>query len=333
MPRQPREHSHFKVYHAILRGVNKQQIFECSEDYEHFVHILQHLCGWQVDTRPSVSHNLQKREQLASKLTMPLPKELDDQQESAIRHCFIYAWCLMGNHIHLLIQENDEPIGDSMKRITSSYVYYYNHKYDRIGHLFQERFKSQPVESWDYFLTLLRYIHQNPMKPHLVADLKDYPWSSWREYLGISQPPFTSIQTVLRRIDITELTAIIEKPMDEEEEDGLLDAYVQPKAMSYNNEQVWDMIEYYCGANTPSQFQALSRPQQKHVLYCVHEEGVGPRTLSRLTGVPYSIVQRATSAANERLLQSSVIVSEPTPEDDLFLTYCDEGTFDKYPEY
>ena len=93
------------------------------------------------------------------------------------------------------------------------------------------------------------------------------------------------------------------------------------------------MIEYYCGANTPSQFQALSRPQQKHVLYCVHEEGVGPRTLSRLTGVPYSIVQRATSAANERLLQSSVIVSEPTPEDDLFLTCCDEGTFDKYPEY
>ena len=82
MPRQPREHSHFKVYHAILRGVNKQQIFECSEDYEHFVHILQHLCGWQVDTRPSVSHNLQKRGQLASKLTMPLPKEQDDQQES-----------------------------------------------------------------------------------------------------------------------------------------------------------------------------------------------------------------------------------------------------------
>ena len=177
-------------------------------------------------------------------------------QQSAIASSM--AWCLMGNHVHLLIQENDEPIGDTMKRIASSYVYYYNHKYDRIGHLFQERFKSQPVESWGYFLTLLRYIHQNPLKPHLVSDLKDYPWSSWREYLGISQPPFTSIQTVLRRIDISELTALIEKPMDKEEEDGLLDAYVQPKAMSYNNEQVWDMIEYYCGANTPSQFRKRS---------------------------------------------------------------------------
>ena len=58
-----------------------------------------------------------------------------------------------------------------MKRISSSYVYYYNHKYGRIGHLFQERFKSQPVDEWPYFVTLLRYIHQNPLKARLVSDI------------------------------------------------------------------------------------------------------------------------------------------------------------------
>ena len=54
----------------------------------------------------------------------------------------------MGNHVHLLIKEGSEAIGDTMKRIASSYVYYYNHKYDRVGHLFQERFKSQPVNDF-----------------------------------------------------------------------------------------------------------------------------------------------------------------------------------------
>ena len=58
------------------------------------------------------------------------------------------------------------------------------HKYGRIGHLFQERFKSQPVGDWGYFLTLLRYIHQNPLKPHLVTSLREYKWSSWLEYIG-----------------------------------------------------------------------------------------------------------------------------------------------------
>ncbi|WP_228114541.1 hypothetical protein [Segatella copri] len=64
----------------------------------------------------------------------------------------------------------------------------------------------------------------------------------------------------------------------------------------------------------------------------VHEQGVGPRTLSRLTGVPYSVVQRATSKANEQKLQTGV-VSEYSPLDELYYSYCDDGEFEKYPEY
>ena len=181
MARQSRERSQLKVYHAILRGVNKQQIFECTEDYEHFVRILQRQCGLPVETRPSkvLASSLSYQAILDDEI--PPIIETDDTPE---RHCYLYSWCLMGNHVHLLIKESDEPIGEVMKRISSSYVYYYNHKYNRIGHLFQERFKSQPVEDWQYFLTLLRYIHQNPLKPQLVTDLKDYRWSSWNEFLG-----------------------------------------------------------------------------------------------------------------------------------------------------
>lgn len=107
MSRQARTESGTGVYHAILRGVNKQQIFECDEDYAHFVRILRRQCGIAVSTRPS---------------------QIDEEpNEPAERHCYIYAWCLMGNHVHLLLKEHNESIGDVMKRISSSYVYYYNH--------------------------------------------------------------------------------------------------------------------------------------------------------------------------------------------------------------
>ena len=72
------------------------------------------------------------------------------------RNYILYAYCLMSNHIHLLIREREDTIGMAIKRIASSYVYYYNHKYSRGGHLFRERFKSEPVNDMAYFVTLWR---------------------------------------------------------------------------------------------------------------------------------------------------------------------------------
>ena len=86
------------------------------------------------------------------------------------RNYILYAYCLMSNHIHLLIREREDTIGMAIKRIASSYVYYYNHKYSRDGHLFRERFKSEPVNDMAYFVILLRYIHQNPVKAGIVKN-------------------------------------------------------------------------------------------------------------------------------------------------------------------
>jgi hypothetical protein len=90
----------------------------------------------------------------------------------------------MSNHFHLLIREREESVGETIKRIASSYVYYYNRKYGRDGHLFKERFKSEPVNDMAYFTTLLRYIHQNPVKAGIVEHVRDYEFSSWGEYDG-----------------------------------------------------------------------------------------------------------------------------------------------------
>ena len=120
----------------------------------------------------------------------------------------LYGYCLMANHFHLLIREREETIGNIVKRIASSYVYYYNHKYLRNGHLFKERFKSEPVRSSSarllptgrkndisYFTTLLRYIHQNPVKAGIVKEVKDYEYSSWGEYTGQVETAFQICDT------------------------------------------------------------------------------------------------------------------------------------------
>jgi REP element-mobilizing transposase RayT len=84
-----------------------------------------------------------------------------------------YAYCLMTNYIHLLLK-TEEPIGDIIKRIAVGYAQYHNIKNGRTGHLFQNRFKSDVVETDEYFLMVLRYINQNPVKAGIVQDMKCY---------------------------------------------------------------------------------------------------------------------------------------------------------------
>lgn len=124
MPRAARKKSNSGIYHIMLRGINRQLIFEDEEDKNRFIETLlkyKEQCGY-----------------------------------------LIYAYCLMGNHIHILLKEGKEELTLVLKRIAGSYVYWYNWKYHRSGHLFQDRFKSEPVEDDAYFLTVIRYIHQNP---------------------------------------------------------------------------------------------------------------------------------------------------------------------------
>jgi len=100
----------------------------------------------------------------------------------------LLAYCLMDNHVHLLLREGKEDIARVMKRITVSYVYYFNKKYKRVGHLFQDRYRSEVVEKDGYILALVRYIHQNPIKAGMVKSAEEYKWSSHHSYLNEDAP-------------------------------------------------------------------------------------------------------------------------------------------------
>lgn len=146
MGRLAREISPTGLYHIVFRGINKQNIFEESEDYKKIIEIIQNI------------------------------KDEHDFE--------IYAYCLMSNHVHLLIKEAfSGDISQIMKRILTRYVMWFNRKYNRSGALIANRYKSQPVAIDEYFLSVVRYIHQNPLKANLVDKISDYSWSSYNDYI------------------------------------------------------------------------------------------------------------------------------------------------------
>lgn len=120
MPRQARVRSITGIYHIMLRGIDKRDIFLENEDKLKFLECIE---------RAKAKGNFK-----------------------------VLGYCLMDNHIHMLLKESEE-IGTSIKRITVGYVGWHNKKYDRTGHLFQNRYLSEPVTTEEYLLTVLRYIH------------------------------------------------------------------------------------------------------------------------------------------------------------------------------
>ncbi len=116
----------------------------------------------------------------------------------------------MDNHVHLLIKESEESLATTMKRVNTSYAFYFNQKYHRVGHLFQDRFKSEPIEDDRYLMAVARYIHNNPVKAGMVDTLEKYKWSSYRCYLAPDKPESRNVDTefILSSISVNQQEAI-----------------------------------------------------------------------------------------------------------------------------
>ncbi|HWP96176.1 MAG TPA: transposase [Syntrophomonadaceae bacterium] len=112
----------------------------------------------------------------------------------------IYAYCLMDNHAYLLINTKNQDLASIMKSIAVRYATYYNWKHSRVGHVFQDRFKSEPIEDDQYLLAAVRYIHNNPVKAMMVKKPADYKWSSYLDYFRPPQYILLDIGFVLGMI-------------------------------------------------------------------------------------------------------------------------------------
>ena len=97
----------------------------------------------------------------------------------------LFTYCLMSNHVHLQIATDKIEIWTIMRGINWSYSKYFNEKYDKVGHLFQNRYHSEIIEDEAYLLQTSKYIHLNPVKAGIVDQPIKYPWSSYGVYMGV----------------------------------------------------------------------------------------------------------------------------------------------------
>ena len=228
----------------MLRGINRQQIFEDEEDRFRFIETLEsykELCGYEI-----------------------------------------YAYCLMGNHVHILLKEGKEDLTLVLKRIAGSYVYWYNWKYHRCGHLFQDRFKSEPVENDGYFLTVLRYIHQNPVKARICKRADEYPYSSMNAYLTFS--PFVNTDFAFSMIPKDQFIEYHREKNDDqclEIEDHF----------RLNDNEAKALIFKVAKCKTASDFQLLDAAKRNSYIHKLHKKGLSIRQISRLTGLPKKLVE------------------------------------------
>ncbi len=151
MARKPRIHYPGAIYHVMLRGNAKQAIFHKDEEYRYFENIL-----------------------------------AQGLEQNSVR---LHAYCWMKNHVHMALQIKDKPLSKLMQNIAQRYTHWFNKRYDRVGHLFQGRYKAILVDEDAYLLELIRYIHLNPVRANIVTDPIDYLLSSHAAYAGHVKPP------------------------------------------------------------------------------------------------------------------------------------------------
>jgi putative transposase len=161
MPRKPRIEYSGAFYHVITRGNQKQKIFKDQQDYEKYLQL--------------VASYKQRQ------------------------HFHLYAYVLMSNHIHLLIETQDVPLSKILQGINQSYTMHFNRKHRTVGHLFQGRYKAILCDRESYLLSLVKYIHQNPVRGKITETPSRYRWSSDRAYRSRSGGDgLVDTETVLR---------------------------------------------------------------------------------------------------------------------------------------
>ena len=245
MPRQARQKSESGIYHVMLRGINQQIIFEDEEDSTKFIETL--------------------------------------KTYKAISEYKIFAYCLMSNHVHLLLQVGKEELDIIFKRIAGSYVYWYNWKYYRRGHLFQDRFRSEPINDNAYFLTVLRYIHRNPIKAG--NEINNYKFSSYNAYVNGGSEP-VDIDFALSLMSKDEFIKFNNK----ENSDVCLE--IDEQEFRLSDADAKEVIQKVSKCKNANEIQQLERKQRDKYLKEIREKGLSIRQISRLTGVSFSVIRK-----------------------------------------
>ena len=233
--------------HVIVRGIGKQILFEDSADYNYYISLLRRF-----------------------------------RDETKI---VILAYCLMENHVHLLLKDSNQVTTLFMKKLGVSYASYYNRKYTRTGHLFQDRYKSENVTDDSYLLSVYRYILRNPEKAG-IAPAKDYPWSSYHEY---GRPDDTLIT------ETNLLAALIGNDTDFSAFMAEADTTECLEFLPPVHDDAWALaiIKETMNESSGTALQKMPKAQRDKTLATLKNKGISIRQLERLTGINRGVIQKA----------------------------------------
>ncbi len=257
IPRRPRQQSETGIYHVMLRGTNRQSIFHDDSDRIRFLETL--------------------------------------KRYKAGNAYLVLGWCLMGNHVHLLLREGERDLADSMKRIGVSYVWHYNRKYNAVGHLFQDRYKSEAIESDPYLLTVIRYIHQNPVKARIVKRPFEWKWSSCIGYYGENDYPSQLLDRdlILGMFSKEDDKAVewFKQFNEAENTDICLGDTVD---LPLTDEKALEEIKKLIAPLSIAEIKSMGKEQRNELLTKIKKiRGITHRQTARVTGVSPSLVFKA----------------------------------------
>ena len=245
MSRAARSYSQSGVYHIVFRGVNQQNIFEESADYEKLKETIRNV-----------------------------KNDMDFE---------IYAYCFMGNHVHIVLKERQaQDISLIMKRILTKYARWYNIKYGRSGALIANRYKSVPVEIDEYFLQLIRYVHQNPIKANIVTEIEKYNYSSYQEYL--TEADITDVDFVYSMISKNEFIKYHQEMGDI--------SFRVTDSRRKTDDEVYLYIKKQYGIENPKDISKMNKTERDRVLADLKGK-FSVRQLQRLTAVSRGVIAKA----------------------------------------
>lgn len=258
MPRPPRLFSHSKVYHIILKGIDNQDIFYDDYDRKFFLK--------QISITKSEFNFI------------------------------VYAYCLMGNHVHMVIKCEDLFLSKSIQSLLVRYVHYFNKKYKRSGPLVQNRFKSKQVENLQYFIDVCRYVHRNPEKAGIELT-QNYEWSSYKEYVGKRRIVNKEVLLHYFNNDVSAFVQDTIKTINERE----IEEYIEYEMIGkLNDEQLARIImrkfQIEDISDIPTFFKNIGRDSlEKCILEIKNIQGTNRNQVARVTRLGRSLIEKIWS--------------------------------------
>ena len=253
MPRKPRTMSSTGIYHIILRSVNQHLIFEEDSDYQKFVYILSD-CKMKYDIK-------------------------------------VYAYCLMDNHIHLLLNSPMDKLSVFFQSLGTKFVRWYNNKYLRTGHLFQDRFRSTSIESERAFLATIVYIHNNPVKANMCRYPSEYRWSSYNAYYGQKNSLIDASLADKIAGDRDSLHRFFSRATNHSNDELFADDHRMQK-LFLTDEKALEVFISTSKLTSTSEVNNLNRVQRNHLICELRSKGLTIKQVARLMDISLATVKR-----------------------------------------